>query len=145
MDRENLRILTNAYFDVRLISLKDWPRASEFETRDPGGPFVIVQEGFAPDDVEAEPDEFVLARCGQWLPIAFFLGIPLEQRCADFVFGTMAELIELLESLPSKAAVMPLPNAGDSAQAAARLEDDLNRVVLNASRLPPERPTTRTE
>jgi hypothetical protein len=105
MDLTKLRVITNAYQDVRVISLKDWKSASEISPRDRGGPYIIGQEGYSPEDQSFRPDEFVLSRAGKWLSVGIFFALPLEQRRAEFIFGTISEVVQLMQSLPSKALV----------------------------------------
>jgi hypothetical protein len=52
------------------------------------------------------PDEFVLGRSGKWLSLAHFFRMPVPERRAEFVFGTMAEVMEVMGTLPSRAQIM---------------------------------------
>ena len=61
-----LRNITNSFQDVRLASLASWRQASEFSPRDRGGPYVVLQEGYDPEDPKVIADEFVLGRSGKW-------------------------------------------------------------------------------
>ena len=76
MSNINLRSITNGFQDVRLGSLASWSRADEFSPHDPGGPFVVTQEGYDPDDATLTPDEFILRRSGEWLSLSFFFQMP---------------------------------------------------------------------
>src|SRR5262252_7402524 len=102
MSNLNLRTITNHFLDVRLLSLASWQRASEITPRDHGGPYVVLQEGYAPNDMKMVPDEFVLGRSGQWLSLGRFYRLPVDQRRVEFVFGTAAEVMQMMEELPSK-------------------------------------------
>ena len=101
----NLRNISNNYQDVRLISLKSWPLANEFEPRDHGGPYVVMQEGYDPADLTVQADEFVLGRSGKWLSVSLFFRMPAPERRAEFVFGTAAEVMTLMSTLPTKPAL----------------------------------------
>jgi hypothetical protein len=101
MSNINLRYITNNYLDVRLGSLASWSRAGEFSPHDLGGPYVVTQEGYDPDDAKLIPDEFILSRSGEWLSLSFFFQMPEPDR-ANFVFPTAAEVMQIISSLPSK-------------------------------------------
>jgi hypothetical protein len=101
MDLSKLKSITNSYQDVRLLSLKDWKRAREFEPRDDGGPYMVSQEGYDPEETRPVLDEFVLGRSGEWVRLSLFFRLPGETRRNEFVFGMAAEVMELMESLPS--------------------------------------------
>lgn len=102
MTNPNLRNITNHFQDVRLISLRSWPQANEFEPRDKGGPYVVTQEGYDPADLTVQADEFVLGRSGKWLSLSLFFRMPVPERRAEFVFGTAAEVMNLMSTLPTK-------------------------------------------
>ena len=65
MSNVNLRNITNHFQDVRLASLASWKQAFEITPRDRSGPYVILQEGYDPDDMTMTADEFVLGRSGK--------------------------------------------------------------------------------
>ena len=102
----NLRNITNSFLDVRLMSLASWSRAHEIEPRDRGGPYVVMQEGFDPEDMTMTPDEFVLGRSGKWLSVGYFYRMPVSERRAEFIFGTAAEVMKMMGDLPPKAVLM---------------------------------------
>jgi hypothetical protein len=106
MSNINLRNITNSFQDVRLGSLASWKaRADEFIPHDPGGPYVVSQEGYDPDDVTLTPDEFILRRSGEWAPLSLFFQLPEPDR-AEFVFQTAAEVMQLMNNLPSKVQIL---------------------------------------
>ena len=106
MNNINLRTITNSYQDVRLGSLASWkPRADEFIPHDPNGPYVVTQEGYDPDDAKMTPDEFILRRSGEWASLSLFFQLPEPDR-AEFVFRTAAEVMQLMNNLPSKVQVL---------------------------------------
>jgi hypothetical protein len=102
----NLRNITNHVQDVRLVSLSSWRKANEIMPRDKGGPYVVLQEGYDPQDLKMTPTEFVIGRSGKWLPLAHFYKLPVEERRTEFVFGTAAEVMQMLSNLPGKAEIM---------------------------------------
>jgi hypothetical protein len=99
----DLHNITNQYQDVRLISLSSWRQAHEIVPRDRNGPYVILEEGYDPEDPKMIAEDFVLGRSGKWLSLGHFYRMPIPERRAEFLFGTVAEVIELMSNLPSKA------------------------------------------
>ena len=105
MTFSNIRAITNNYQDARLLSLSSWKRAAEIELRDQGGPYVVTQEGYDPEDFRMRINEFVLGRSGKWLGLGAFFQLPAEIRQREFIFGTAAEVIETMDRLQGKAQV----------------------------------------
>ena len=103
----NLHSITNSFLDVRLASLASWRRANEIIPRDRGGPYVVLQEGYDPEDLTMSADEFVLGRSGKWLSLAHFYEMPVPDRRAEFVFGTATEVMQMMDNLPAKAEILP--------------------------------------
>lgn len=91
--------LTNHFSDCRVVSLAKLKMASEVEPRDPHGPYLIVQEGYDPKDLTMQPYEFFLGRAGGWLASHWFFLLPIPERRAEFVYGTLAELTEVIDNL----------------------------------------------
>ena len=110
MSNLNLRNITNDFRDVRLVSLASWKNANEIQPRDRNGPYVVLQEGYDPEDLRMIPCEFVLGRSGKWLALGHFFKLPVPERRAEFVFGTAAEVIEMMSNLPSKTAMFGRPD-----------------------------------
>jgi hypothetical protein len=106
MSNLNLHNITNSFQDVRLVSLRGWRQANEIAPRDRGGPYVVLQEGYDPQDVKAIPTEFLIGRSGQWLPLAHFYKLPVPRRREEFIFGTAAEVMQMMSDLPSKPAIL---------------------------------------
>jgi hypothetical protein len=135
----NLRSLTNLYQDVRLISLASWRKANEIMPRDKGGPYAVTQEAYSPNDPLMTPNEFLLGKSGRWLSIATFFKLPIDTRRTEFVFGTAAEVVQLLESLPSKVALWTdAPEKPEETQEST--PDELNAVLrdaMSSSKPPP--------
>jgi hypothetical protein len=98
----NLHTITNDFADVRLLSLASWRQANEIYPRDRGGPYVVMQEGYDPDDLTMTADEFIIGRSGKWLSIGYFFRMPIAERRAEFVFGTAGEIMQMMSDLPSK-------------------------------------------
>src|SRR6185436_5455492 len=99
--------------------------------RDRGGPYVVLQEGYDPEDLTMTPGEFVLGRSGKWLSLAYFFRMPVPDRRTEFVFGTAAEVMQLMSNLPSKAQVM---RHGAPEEAPAIPEKDEMAAALQAGR-----------
>jgi len=106
MSNLNLRSITNSFLDVHLVSLASWPKAVEISPRDRNGPYVVTQTGYDPNDMKLIADEFVLGRSGKWLSLSTFFRLPVEERRAEFVFGTAAEVMQTMSNLPSKAVML---------------------------------------
>jgi hypothetical protein len=118
MNNINLRSITNNFLDVRLVSLKSWRAANEISPRDHGGPYVVLQEGYDPQDMTMSPDELVLGRSGKWLSLGYFFKMSVPERRAEFVFGTAAEVMQMMSQLPSKAEMFGRPGKEAGAPAA---------------------------
>jgi hypothetical protein len=132
MSNINLRNITNSFQDVHLASLASWRQANEFTPRDRGGPYVVLQEGYDPEDLTLTPDEFVLGRSGKWLSLSFFYQMPVPERRAEFVFGTAAEVMQIMSNLPPKVEII---RPGDDAKAGpAGAEADEMAAALKAGK-----------
>jgi hypothetical protein len=132
MSNLNLRTITNSFQDVRLVSLASWRQAREITPRDQGGPYVVMQEGYDPADVKMEGNEFVLGRSGKWLPLGHFYRLPVAERRQEFIFGTAAEVMQMMSNLPSKAQM--LGRTSDDAAASPPAEDDEMTTALKAAK-----------
>jgi hypothetical protein len=117
-----LRNITNNFQSVRLISLASWQQASQFAPRDRGGPYMVTQEGYDPEDTKVIADEFVLGRAGKWLSLSHFFRMSVAERRAEFIFGTAAEVMSLMRDLPSKVDVIR-PGARVDSTAAPEQDD----------------------
>jgi hypothetical protein len=130
MDQSNIRSITNDYQDVRLVSLKTWERAIEVSLRDNDGPYVVLQEGYDPQDLKMSYDEFLLGKSGEWVSVSVFYRLPDDMRVQEFIFATAAEVIGLMEKLTGKAEVYCkdhslLPQERDA-------PDDLSQIFRKA-------------
>lgn len=128
MSQAASRSITNSFQDVRLISLASWSRAAEINPRDARGPYVVLQEGYDPGDLTMNPDEFLLGRSGRWLSLGLFYRLPVEQRRGEFVFGTVAEVMNVLGTLSSKVAVFR-PGEIQEAQPGEPQKDELAAAI----------------
>ena len=135
MSNANLRNITNSFQDVRLASLASWKQANEFTPRDRSGPYVVLQDGYDPEDPKVIPDEFVLGRSGKWISLGLFYRMPVPERRAEFVFGMMAEVMQMMSNLPSKVQIIRPGAAPESAPAAA--EPDEMAAALQAGKNQP--------
>ena len=115
MSTADLRKITNHFQDARLVSLAGWRQASEITPRDRGGPYVVLQEGYDPDDLNMTPGEFVLGRSGKWLSLAHFFRLGIPERRTEFLFGTAAEAMQIMADLPFKVAIMGRPSGEEQA------------------------------
>jgi len=126
MNQSTLHSITNDYQDVRLVSLKGWKRANEVSPRDNGGPYVVIQEGYDPEDLKMDYDEFLLGKSGEWITVGVFYRLPADLRVQEFVFGTAAEVIGLMENLTGGAEVY---GKGDSLMPQEPVAtDDLSQI-----------------
>lgn len=122
------RSLSNNFQDVRLLSLASWSKAAEIVPKDQAGPYVVLQEGYSPTDPSLTLHDFILSRSGKWLALGHFYRLPVPERRAEFVFGTSAEVIQILSSLPSKAAVLD-PREPSEPQNAEEAKEELTTMI----------------
>jgi hypothetical protein len=106
MSKRFLSKISNSFNDVRLVSLASWKQANEITPRDRGGPYMVTQLAYDPEDAKMADDEFVLGRSGKWLSLKYFFQMPIAERRAEFVFGTAAEIMQMMALLPSNAMVI---------------------------------------
>jgi len=137
MSNIHLRNITNSFQDVRLTSLATWRQANEFNPRDRGGPYVVLQEGYDPEDQKVIAEEFVLGRSGKWLSLGLFYRLPVPERRAEFIFGTMAEVMQVMGNLPSKVEIIR-PGATPETAPAAAEPDEMAAAIQAGKSQPPE-------
>lgn len=113
MSNPNLHNITNSFLDVHLISLASWRQANEIIPCDHGGPYMVTQEGYDPEDLKPVAEEFVLGRSGEWLSLSLFFRLPVLDRRAEFLFGTAAEIMAMMENLTSQVVIL---RPGEKAQ-----------------------------
>lgn len=127
MSNADFHSITNSFQDVHLVSLASWKKAHEISPRDRVGPYLVLQEGYDPQDTQSKRDEFVLARSGKWLSLSHFFRLPIPDRREEFVFGSAAEVMQVMSNLPPKVQMFaraaegqPVPNGvGEDEMAAA--------------------------
>jgi hypothetical protein len=134
MSNINLRNITNSFHDARLVSLASWRQAAEFTPRDRGGPYVVLQEGYDPEDLTMTADEFVLGRSGKWLSLSFFYQMPIPDRRVEFIFGTAGEIMQMMSNLPPHVAII---RPGAKPESASAPETDEMAAALQAAKNPP--------
>jgi len=135
MSNLNLRNITNSFQDVRLVSLASWRQAAEISPRDRGGPYVVMQEGYDPGDPKVTADEFVLGRSGKWISTSYFYKMSVPDRRAEFLFGTAAEVMTMMQDLPSKVQVIH-PGAAEEPAAEPGPEDEMATTFIHAKGKP---------
>jgi hypothetical protein len=136
MSNVYLTKITNSFQDVRLVSLSSWRQAAEISPRDRNGPYVVMQEGYDPEDMSMNPDEFVLGRSGKWLSVGIFYKMPVPERRAEFVFGTVAEVMQMMQDLPSKVSVIR-PGQKTEASAGEAETDEIGAAIKAAKEQKP--------
>lgn len=119
--------LSNHFSASRLISLAKIKGASEFVPRDQNGPYVILQHAYDPGDATMRPADFLLGRSGHWLGTHWFFRMPVPERRREFLFGTLAEVMQLMESLTSEVRVIRAKP--DSATDEEPPEDEMRRII----------------
>jgi len=124
----NLRIITNSFRDVQLVSLSSWRQANQIEPRDRGGPYVVLQEGYDPTDTKMVGREFILGRSGKWLALEHFYKLPVPERRDEFVFGRAADVMVMMEGLPSKVQMLSAPESDANAPASPQ-QDELASAI----------------
>ena len=98
--------LSNHFSACRLVSLAKLKAASQIIPRDTNGPYLIMQHGYEPGDASMRAGDYLLGRSGAWLGTHWFIRLPVPERRKEFIFGTVAEVMELMESLTSKVEVV---------------------------------------
>lgn len=135
MSNLNLKNITNSFQDVRLVSLASWPQANDITPRDRGGPYVVLQEGYDPEDLKVIAEDYVLGRSGKWLSLGMFYRMPVEVRRAEFVFGTAAEVMQMMSDLPSKAVFLHLASTSEATEASPATDE--MAAAIQAGKSPP--------
>src|SRR4030095_7340540 len=133
MDLSRLHSIINDYKECHLISLTEWKSAHEIQPHDHGGPYAVLQEGYDPTDVRMTPDEFLLGKSGDWISTSLFFRMPTDLRREEFIFGTAAEVIELLTNLPGEANILRNAESLTTHTALQDDEDDLSQAFRKAT------------
>ena len=98
--------LSNHFSPCRLVSLAKLKAASQIIPRDTNGPYLIMQHGYEPGDASMRAGDYLLGRSGAWLGTHWFIRMPVPERRKEFIFGTVAEVMELMGNLTSKVRVI---------------------------------------
>lgn len=93
------RTITNSYQDFQLLEL------SKLLHTEGRGPFMVVQEGCAPDDSSSRHCSFVLTHRGTWLHYYLYLALPEELRRQIAMFDTVADVFARAETMPARVKV----------------------------------------
>ncbi len=124
---KRFRRLSNHFSAVRLISLAKLKMAAEVAFRDQNGPYIIAQEGYDPADATMSAAEYLLGRSGTWLATRWFVRMPVEERRREFVFPTLTEVMELMESLTSEVRVIRVKPEGVAEEGPA--DEELEHLI----------------
>ena len=92
------RTITNSYQDFQLLEL------SKLLHTEGRGPFMVVQEGCAPDDSSSRYCSFVLTHRGTWLHYYLYLALPEAVRRVA-MFDTVADVFARAEAMPARVKV----------------------------------------
>ncbi len=93
------RTITNSYQDFQLLELSKLLHRTEGR-----GPFMVVQEGCAPDDSSSRHCSFVLTHRGTWLHYYLYLALPEAVRRVA-MFDTVADVFARAEAMPARVKV----------------------------------------
>lgn len=87
-------------------------------------------------------DQFILGRSGKWLSLGYFYNLAVPERRAEFVFGTAAEVMQMMSDLPSKVAMFNRPSAEEQTKPAAAGSDEMATAIHAAKQrsAPPTNP-----
>jgi hypothetical protein len=88
--------LTNDYKACRVYDLHPQNRRL--------GPFIVTQSAIAPDDPQQQEQIYLLRRDGVWVSL-FSPWVQEESDRCLFCFGTLGEIVQLLQNLPPAAQV----------------------------------------
>jgi len=122
--------LSNHFSSCRLVSLAKVKAASEFPGRDSRGPYIILQHGYEPGDATMNGADYILGRSGAWLGTHWFIRLPVPERRKEFIFSTVAEVMEMMENLTSKVEVIrdKPANVPDDAPA----DEEMQKAITEA-------------
>lgn len=119
--------LSNHFTACRLISLAKHRLAAEIVPRDTHGPYIVMQHGYAPGDATMKSADYILGRSGAWLGTHWFIRMPVAERRKEFIFGTMAEVMEMMENLTSK--VQVILNKPDGVDENAPVDEEMQKTI----------------
>lgn len=119
--------LSNHFSASRLISMAKVKAAAEFPQRDANGPYIIIQHGYEPGDPAMRASDYLLGRSGAWLATHWFIRLPVPERRKEFIFGTVGEVMELMESLTSK--VQVIHDKPDQIHDDSPVDEELKKLI----------------
>ena len=122
--------LSNHFTACRLISLAKIKTASEFPNRDTNGPYLILQHGYEPGDASMSGADYILGRSGAWLGTHWFIRMPVPERRKEFIFSTVAEVMEMMENLTSKVNV--IRDKPDNVSDDAPDDDEMQKAITES-------------
>ena len=93
------RVLSNDYKACNLIKL---------DPKDPGSPFVVMQEGYSPGDPQSRMRMFYLQRDGFWIDEIARSTRP-DNEMGDIVFDTSGDAMKVLSGLVGTPMIRQLP------------------------------------
>jgi hypothetical protein len=96
-----MRTLTNSYRDLQVINLDPWSGRP--------GPYLVLQEGTAPNDPECRQATFVLRPDGCWVDINAYLSEGGLEGLEAVLFKNLAQIRALLDRLSLAPCVRELP------------------------------------
>lgn len=102
-----MRQLTNNYRDCTLINI---------EPSTPGGPYVVVQEAFDPEDPQMRNALFMLQHDGTWIEEIARTELPDEERF-EVVFETLNDVMQAFQAMPDKPSVERIPVTAEAIEA----------------------------
>ena len=136
MGNASLRNITDSFQDVRLARLASRKQAGEFMPRDRREPRVVLQEGCDPEDPKGIAGEFVPGRSGKRFSLSHFYRMPVPDLWAELIFGTAAEVMQMMRNLPSKVQIIQ-PGAPVEAKPAHPETDEMAVALRAAQGQPP--------
>ena len=116
-----MRTLTNNLADCTLLNL---------ETGKLGrGPYVVRQDGVAPDSTDLKVYRFLLRKDGTWVNNLAVFVLPEAEQEAQFTFETITEVYALANALGGRPRVeAALPEGKSHAELLAAAESTTSRV-----------------
>jgi hypothetical protein len=73
--------------------------------------------------------EFILGRSGAWLAMHWFVRMPIPERREEFIFGTVNEVMELMQSLIGP--VQVIRERPDEIEEDSPEDEELKRTLLS--------------
>ncbi|RYD68512.1 MAG: hypothetical protein EOP83_00735 [Verrucomicrobiaceae bacterium] len=122
--------LSNHFSACRLVSLAKHKAASEFPNRDTNGPYIIMQHGYEPGDQAMKSADYILGRSGAWLGTHWFIRLPVPERRKEFIFSTVAEVMEMMENLTSNVEV--IRDKPDNVPDDAPADEEMQKAITEA-------------